>query len=181
MAGSRAGLKKVTKVVRGKKGSVKRSYWVKAGKALVGAAALAGGAYLAHKAAKRHGLIASSGKSMVWKGSVAHPNASKNIWKGSVGHSSQQNRVAAGSIAHSGGGKPSMQARPSAPGRLQNLRDRMFGAKVWKGSVANSANNGNVWKGSVANSANNGNVWSGSRAATGNRRLSEARPRKRRS
>lgn len=60
---SRAGLKKVTKTVRGKKGAVKRSYWVKAKDAakgvggflnrhkgkILGAAALAGTAYLAHK------------------------------------------------------------------------------------------------------------------------------------
>ena len=60
---NRAGLKKVTKTVRGKKGAVKRSYWVKAKDAakgvggflnrhkgkILGAAALAGTAYLAHK------------------------------------------------------------------------------------------------------------------------------------
>lgn len=61
---SKAGLKKVTKTVRGKKGAVRRSYWVKAkdaaksaggflnrhkSKIALGAAALAGTAYLAHK------------------------------------------------------------------------------------------------------------------------------------
>lgn len=63
MAGSRAGLKKVTKVVRGKKGSVKRTYWVKAQQAAKGVGgflnrhkgkiaagvALAAGAALAHR------------------------------------------------------------------------------------------------------------------------------------
>lgn len=65
---ARAGLKKVIKTVKGKRGSVKRSYWIKsdpkAGKGgkqrpgflrrhagkILGLAALAGGAYLAHKA-----------------------------------------------------------------------------------------------------------------------------------
>jgi hypothetical protein len=37
MASSRAGLKKITKSVRGKKGSVRRSYWVKAQEAAKGA------------------------------------------------------------------------------------------------------------------------------------------------
>jgi hypothetical protein len=64
---ARSGLKKVVKTVRGKKGSVRRSYWMKsdpkagkngkrpgflrrhAGK-ILGAAALVGGAYLAHRA-----------------------------------------------------------------------------------------------------------------------------------
>lgn len=62
---ARAGLKKVIKTVKGKKGSARRAYWVKsdpnagkkkpgflrrhAGK-ILGAAALVGGAYLAHRA-----------------------------------------------------------------------------------------------------------------------------------
>lgn len=53
---SRPGLKKVVKTVRGKRGTVRRSYWVKAkdvlrkhgGKILAGAA-VAGAAYLGHK------------------------------------------------------------------------------------------------------------------------------------
>lgn len=63
---NRAGLKKITKTVRGKKGAVRRSYWVKAKDAakgvggflnrhkgkILGAAALAGTAYLAHKRLK---------------------------------------------------------------------------------------------------------------------------------
>lgn len=64
--GSKAGLKKVTKSVRGKHGSVRRTYWVrakqvgnkfmqrhgnkvKAAGAVAGAVALAAGAHLAHK------------------------------------------------------------------------------------------------------------------------------------
>lgn len=60
---NRAGLKKITKTVKGKKGAVRRSYWVKAKDAakgvggflnrhkgkILGAAALAGTAYLAHR------------------------------------------------------------------------------------------------------------------------------------
>ena len=50
---ARAGLKKVVKTVRTKRGTARRTYRVKtAGKVLLGAAALAGGAYLAHKAAR---------------------------------------------------------------------------------------------------------------------------------
>ena len=53
---AKAGLKKVVKTVRTKRGTARRTYWVKtAGKALLGAAALAGGAYLAHRAAKHVG------------------------------------------------------------------------------------------------------------------------------
>ena len=61
---NRSGLKKVTKTVRGRKGSVRRSYWVKAqegaknvgqkiwrnkGKIALAGAAIAGGLYLRHK------------------------------------------------------------------------------------------------------------------------------------
>lgn len=46
---NRAGLRKVTKTVRGKKGSVRRSYWVKATGAVKGAAKDAGGFVARHK------------------------------------------------------------------------------------------------------------------------------------
>lgn len=46
---NRAGLRKVTKTVRGKKGSVRRSYWVKASGAVKGAAKAAGGFVARHK------------------------------------------------------------------------------------------------------------------------------------
>jgi hypothetical protein len=63
---SRSGLKKVSKTVRGRKGSVRRSYWVKAqegaksvgqkiwhnkGKIALAGAAIAGGLYLRHRKA----------------------------------------------------------------------------------------------------------------------------------
>ncbi len=46
---NRAGLRKVTKSVRGKHGSVRRSYWVKATGAVKGAAKAAGGFVARHK------------------------------------------------------------------------------------------------------------------------------------
>ena len=46
---NRAGLRKVTKTVRGKKGSVRRSYWVKTSGAVKGAAKAAGGFVARHK------------------------------------------------------------------------------------------------------------------------------------
>jgi hypothetical protein len=53
---NRAGLKRVRKTVRGKRGSVQRTYWVKAGEfakkhgaKIAGLALIAGGAYAAHK------------------------------------------------------------------------------------------------------------------------------------
>lgn len=46
---NRAGLRKITKTVRGKKGSVRRSYWVKASGAVKGAAKAAGGFVARHK------------------------------------------------------------------------------------------------------------------------------------
>lgn len=97
----RPGLKKVVKTVKGKKGSVKRSYWVKsnpkavqarggkgqekqpgflrrhAGKIALGAAALAGGAYLAHK------KLSGGGQAKTWSGSIANK---ANVWQGSVAH-----------------------------------------------------------------------------------------------
>lgn len=81
---NRAGLKKVTKTVRGKKGAVKRSYWVKAkeavsgfaknhGKKILAGAALAGGAALAYK--HRHAALT--------KLAMRHTLA-KNQYKGAV-------------------------------------------------------------------------------------------------
>lgn len=97
----RPGLKKVVKTVRGKHGSVKRTYWVKAnpkeaskrqgkgakepgflrrnaGKLALGAAALAGTAYMARK------HLSGSGHAKIWKGSVGNK---ANVWQGSVAHS----------------------------------------------------------------------------------------------
>lgn len=76
---NRTGLKKVVKTVRGKKGTVKRSYWVKAQGAaskaggfvkkhagkIAGAAAVVGGAYLAHKYGHAaHGYLSAAHKSL---------------------------------------------------------------------------------------------------------------------
>lgn len=166
---NRAGLKKVTKTVRGKHGSVRRSYWVKAAKVIGGAAALAGAAYLGHRALKRHGVLHSSGKSMIWKGSVAHPSQSANarVWKHSVGHPDQQasKRVAPGSVAHPGGPRSTMQT-VRRPGLLTQVRDKLVGAKTWKGSVAHKGQSAGarVWSGSVAarRSRSTANIWRGS-------------------
>lgn len=80
-----AGLKKVTKTVKGAKGSVRRSYWVKGkeaakgflknhGKKIVAGAALVGGAALAYK--HRHTAL----KHIAMKHALA-----KNQYKGAVG------------------------------------------------------------------------------------------------
>jgi len=74
MASSRAGLKKVTKVVRGKRGSVKRTYWVKAQQAAKGA-----GSFLS-----RHKGKIAAGAALVGAGILAarHRGAIKGAYHG---------------------------------------------------------------------------------------------------
>ena len=74
MASSRAGLKKVTKVVRGKRGSVKRTYWVKAQQAAKGA-----GSFLS-----RHKGKIAAGAALVGAGILAarHRGAIEGAYHG---------------------------------------------------------------------------------------------------
>lgn len=57
---NRAGLRKVVKTVRGKKGSVRRSYWVRAGDAVKSGARAAGGFVGRHKGAIAGALLAAT-------------------------------------------------------------------------------------------------------------------------
>ncbi len=57
---NRAGLRKVVKTVRGKKGSVRRSYWVRAGDAVKSGARAAGGFAGRHKGAIAGALLAAT-------------------------------------------------------------------------------------------------------------------------
>jgi len=134
---NRSGLKKVTKSVRGKHGSVRRSYWVKsspkaaaqqkqpgflrrnAGKIAVGAVALAGAAYLAHRGLKNRGMIQNS--SPIWKGSIAHAHNAPNI--------------AHGSIAHSGGAKESMQTHSTFRDAKIGILNAQSGARNYRRTV----------------------------------------------
>lgn len=74
MAGSRAGLKKVVKTVRGKKGTVKRTYWMKASQA-----AKSTGGFL-----RRHGGKIAAGAALVGAGLLAarHRGAIKGAYHG---------------------------------------------------------------------------------------------------
>lgn len=122
--GSHAGLKKVVKTVRGKKGTVRRSYWVKAAKVIGATAALAGAAYLGRKALQKHGIIKTKGANMIWKGSVGHPSQSADarVWKGSVGHPSHpSNRMMANS---SGGTLPNRSLSSAKPRQRAKPRSR---------------------------------------------------------
>ena len=112
MAGSRAGLKKVTKTVRSKKGTARRTYWVKAqeaakgagrflnrhkgkvaaGVALVGAAALAAhnrgaikGAYRGARIANRASGAVSHGMKAVTGKSMSLGTRFSIIRKGAIG------------------------------------------------------------------------------------------------
>jgi len=85
----KSGLRKVTKTVRGKKGSVRRSYWVKAkegalslvrahGKKVLAGAALAGAAALAYK---HRGSFSNDN---LWKTRVSfdeHKSKAQRSWK----------------------------------------------------------------------------------------------------
>lgn len=125
---NRSGLRKVTKSVKGKHGSIRRSYWVKsnqkttnqnqpgfirrnAGKIVIGAAALAGAAYLVHHGLKNRGMIENA----------------KPIWNGSIAHAHNMPNIATGSSAHHRGAQESMQSRSTfrdAKAAILNMKGR---------------------------------------------------------
>lgn len=86
MAGSRAGLKKVTKVVRGKKGSVKRTYWVKAQQAAKGV----GGFLNRHKGKIAAGVALAAGAALAHR----HRGAIKGAY-----HGAKMANTAAGGVS----------------------------------------------------------------------------------
>lgn len=86
MAGSRAGLKKVTKVVRGKKGSVKRTYWVKAQQAAKGV----GGFLNRHKGKIAAGVALAAGAALAHR----HRGALKGAY-----HGAKMANTAAGGVS----------------------------------------------------------------------------------
>lgn len=126
---NRNGLKKVQKTVKGQKGTVRRSYWVKAnqvskhGKPTAqqkqpgfirrNAGKIVGGLALAGAAAYGMHRMSKGGK--VWSGSLAHASNKANTWHGSVAHGHEL-----------GDGKSHTTARESA---INKVRDSWAGAR----------------------------------------------------
>ena len=89
---NRAGLRKVTKSVKGKKGTVQRSYWVKASGAVKGAAKSAGKFIGKHKGKIAAGAGLALGAAAAYKGAkfvkgyrgmgMSHGDAAKAIFGG---------------------------------------------------------------------------------------------------
>lgn len=129
---NRAGLKKVTKTVRGKKGTVKRSYWVKAGnvaktvgKVALAAAAVAGGIHMA----KKHGLLRS--KNPTWHGSMAHSsNNTASTWHGSAAHQEGPSMRAKASMFRKDSSKAASEGRSAASDQYGHSRSSGFGRVV---------------------------------------------------
>lgn len=81
---NRAGLRKVTKSVKGKKGTVQRSYWVKASSAVKGAAKSAGKFIGKHKGKIAAGAGLALGAAAAYKG-VKTARAYKGAGMGTYG------------------------------------------------------------------------------------------------
>ncbi len=89
---NRAGLRKVTKSVKGKKGTVQRSYWVKASSAVKGAAKSAGKFIGKHKGKIAAGAGLALGAAAAYKGAkfvkgyrgmgMSHGDAAKAVFGG---------------------------------------------------------------------------------------------------
>jgi len=126
---NRAGLKKVVKTVRGKKGTVKRSYWVKAGNVAktVGKVALAGAAVAgALHLAKKRGLLAS--KNPTWHGSMAHSsNNTASTWHGSAAHQGGPSMRAKASMFRKDSSKAASEGRSAASDQYGHSRSSGFG------------------------------------------------------
>lgn len=125
MASSRAGLKKVTKVVRGKRGSVKRTYWVKAQQAAKGA-----GSFLS-----RHKGKIAAGAALVGAGILAarHRGAIEGAYHGAriankgagmlgLGLKNRAKAVVAGARAGSAVGGLSDKGRRAVGAALDKVR-----------------------------------------------------------
>ena len=173
---NRAGLKKVTKMVHGKKGTVKRSYWVKAkegaksvGGKVAGAARGAGGFLKRHKGkiAAGAGLVAAAygaykGAKFVkgYRGmGMSHGDAAKAI----VGGLKERAKDAATRGAHAvvGVGAKAHKAASDARGAARNAADFVKGGRAAGMSRSSIAKNAAAGLASRAGSA----IASGARAA----------------
>lgn len=144
---ARSGLKKVVKTVKGKKGSARRAYWVKsdpnagkkkpgflrrhAGK-ILGAAALVGGAYLAHRA----------GATAAVKGGVQNYRKGGSFKAGASGGVSDHYAKVRSDAAEGKGGRIGAILAGASTG--SDFRSRVGGARLgvamhnreqWRGAV----------------------------------------------
>ena len=173
---NRAGLKKVTKMVHGKKGTVKRSYWIKAkegaksvGGKVAGAARAAGGFLKRHKGKIAAGAGLAAAAYGAYKGAkfvkgyrgmgMSHGDAAKAI----VGGLKERAKGAAERGAHAvvGVGAKAHKAASDARGAARNAAGFVKGAREAGMSRSSIAKNAAAGLASRAGSA----IASGARAA----------------
>jgi len=173
---NRAGLKKVTKMVHGKKGNVKRSYWIKAkegaksvGGKVAGAARAAGGFLKRHKGKIAAGVGLAAAGYGAYKGAkfvkgyrgmgMSHGDAAKAI----VGGLKERAKGAAERGAHAvvGVGAKAHKAASDARGAARNAADFVKGGRAAGMSRSSIAKNAAAGLASRAGSA----IASGARAA----------------
>ena len=173
---NRAGLKKVTKMVHGKKGTVKRSYWIKAkegaksvGGKVAGAARAAGGFLKRHKGKIAAGAGLAAAAYGAYKGAkfvkgyrgmgMSHGDAAKAI----VGGLKERAKDAATRGAHAvvGVGAKAHKAASDARGAARKAAGFVKGAREAGMSRSSIAKNAAAGLASRAGSA----IASGARAA----------------
>jgi hypothetical protein len=123
---NRAGLKKVTKTVRGKHGSVKRSYWVRGTEAVKGAAKKVGAFVGRHKGKIAAGTALAATLALAYKGHSAYSSLSAAQKRGLK--SNLRNMVASGNRVNS------MKAVGVGAGRAIASGVRSAGAAVARGA-----------------------------------------------
>lgn len=173
---NRAGLKKVTKMVHGKKGNVKRSYWIKAkegaksvGGKVAGAARAAGGFLNRHKGKIAAGVGLAAAGYGAYKGAkfvkgyrgmgMSHGDAAKAI----VGGLKERAKGAAERGAHAvvGVGARAHKAASDARGAARDAANFVRGGRAAGMSRSSIAKNAAAGLASRAGSA----IASGARAA----------------
>lgn len=167
---NRAGLRKVTKSVKGKKGTVQRSYWVKASSAVKGAAKSAGKFIGKHKGKIAAGAGLALGAAAAYKGiktARAYKSAGMGTYgsflKNVAGGLKDRAKGAATSGAHSivGAAAKAHKAASDARGAARNAADFVKGGRaagMSRSSIAKNAMSG------IASRAG-GAIASGARAA----------------
>jgi len=166
---NRAGLRKVTKSVKGKKGTLQRSYWVKASSAVKGAAKSAGKFIGKHKGKIAAGAGLALGAAAAYKGAkfvkgyrgmgMSHGDAAKAIFGGLK----ERAKGAAERGAHAvvGVGAKAHKAASDARGAARNAADFVKGGRAAGMSRSSIAKNAAAGLASRAGSA----IASGARAA----------------
>ena len=173
---NRAGLKKVTKMVHGKKGTVKRSYWIKAkegaksvGGKVAGAARAAGGFLKRHKGkiAAGAGLVAAAygaykGHQLFKAGSALGLSRGATLRAAASGLKDRAKDAATrGAHAVVGVGAKAHKAASDARGAARNAADFVKGGRAAGMSRSSIAKNAAAGLASRAGSA----IASGARAA----------------